>query len=153
MDLQTAVVTETNYQIHGAELCMDRRLLLELLGRFEHDSSAETGRELMRVVIDLFRVHCAIEAQVLHPGIAELEWECEALHELMETVEAAATQGYLHLISVIELKQSLERFFAAKEALMGPPQMLQVPATRSNRVLLHDRNDLIAYAQHMVRLH
>jgi hypothetical protein len=153
MDLQTAIGIETNYQIHAAELCMDRRLLLELLGRFEHDNSAESGLELMPVVMDLFRVHCAIEAQVLFPGIAELEWDCEALPELMEAVEAAATQGCLHLVSVIKLRLSLERFFAAKEALMGPPQILQVPATRSNRVLLHDRNDLIAYAQRMVRLH
>ncbi len=154
MQLQTAAVTtEQNYQIHTADLCTDHRLLLELLGRFVHDGSAEAGRELMRVAMDLFQVHCAISTQVLQPALKQLEWECQALHELMEIVEAAAAEGVLHLISVIELRLALERFFAAEQILMGSPRLLQVPATRSNRVLLHDRNDLMAYAQHMVRLH
>ncbi|WP_029918677.1 hypothetical protein [Nevskia soli] len=153
MDLQTNAPSEAIYQIHSAELCADHRLLLELLSRFEHDGSPESGRELMRVVVDLFRVHCAIESQALRTTVAELEWECEAMHERMEAIEAAASQGFLHLVGVVELKLALERFFAAKEVLMGPPQLLMVPATRSNRALLRDRNDLTAYAQHMVRLH
>jgi hypothetical protein len=153
MELQTAVTVEPNYQIHSADLCADHRLLLELLSRYVHDGSIEAGRDLMHVAMDLFRLHCAIEAQVLKSAVKELEWECQALHELMETVEVAAAAGVLHLISVIELRLAMERFFAAKQIMMGPPQLLQVPNTRGNRALLRDRNDLTAYAQHLVRLH
>jgi hypothetical protein len=153
MDLQTAVATEANHQIHTADLCTDHRLLLELLHRLENGAVAESSYELMRVVLELFRTQSAIEAQVLRQTASELEWDCQAIHELMETLESAAVEGSLHRVSVIELRLTLERYFSAKEALMGAPRRLQVPATRSTRALLRDRDDLRAYAQHMVRLH
>ena len=76
----------SNFIIHARDLRSDHRLFRQLLERFELHDQSMVRREIMQLVVDLFDLHSAIEAQV-YPSVHELCREQDAVYDLMEQVE------------------------------------------------------------------
>lgn len=142
----------SNFIIHARDLRSDHRLFRQLLDRFELHDRPMVRREIMQLVVDLFDLHSAIEAQI-YPSVHELSREQDALYDLMEQVECTDARSQLHFARGLELKGAFELYIDKEEAQPRRVARLQLERTRSNRTLLQERMQLIAQAEQMLRLH
>jgi hypothetical protein len=141
-----------NIVIRAQDLETDHHLLRSLLNRFEIAYEASLRRNIMQVVVDLFELHSAIEAQMF-PCLHELSRERDAVYDLMEQVEGTDARSQLHFARGLELKRVFEVYIDREESLERHHRSQRLQRTQSNHAMLEQRAQLVDHAEQLLRLH
>ena len=136
----------------GADLREDFRLLLELMHRFERTDDHLERQDLMRAATDLFEIHAAIQHQIGGTLRGTAAHRVEALHGLMERLDATDARSPLHYAGGLELKRMLERYVSRNDHWFDGMSK-QARRMQCNAGLWHERAGLLSYARQLVTLH
>lgn len=139
-------------QVGALELRRDHGVLRELIGRHESTDDRRMRRELIRLVTDLFEVHCAIEAQGRSraPGLSR---ERQTLRAMLARFETAGVRDAIHPALGVELSRTLEVVLANEESLADASAPWSFRRDPDNHRLLSERARLLDYAEQLLRTH
>ena len=130
----------------------DHRVLRDLFSRFLRLDDRHARRDVMHVAIDLFEVHCALDA-LSRSGDDDLSHECESVHDLMDLVEASDPRSVVHDVRAIELCEAFTDYVRREEAGEAAAFPKTLLLNDESAVLLRERAKLRDYAERLLRPH
>jgi hypothetical protein len=133
------------------DLRKDHDRIRDLLHRSEHSEAPSERRELMRLAVDLFQVHSALDRQLYQIGpMADAQyWIAEQARQLA----GLETRCRRYRARSLELKQAIETYLATEEHIQPPLVRQQLCLDHDNRNLLLLRSLLIEKTRNPVRFH
>lgn len=133
------------------DLREDHERVCALLHRFQCATCASDRSEAMRMALDLFEVHSALEDQLYSIGGAQQAKRM--LHDLQQLVEMTDPGTGLYLDRGLRLKSVMEAHMTAEEDVDLLMVRHQIMPVSHNQDLLLVRRMLIEQTQDLLRLH
>jgi hypothetical protein len=138
-------------QLSVSDLRRDHERVRSLLHRFAHLPSAADRRDAMRLALDLFEVHSALEEQLYATDATRAAYA--AIADLMEQVELTDPGSRLYMARGLALKDALEEYIAAEEQTEPLLVRDRLHLATYNLNLLYLRRNLLEEAQRVLRVH
>lgn len=134
----------------ACDLRTDHEQVRLLLQRFSDTRPVDQRRDAMRLALDLFEVHTALEEPLYREGVRRATYT--AIAGMMEQLEMTEPSGRLYLARGLELRQALESYLAREEdaRLLLPANDAGLDAQDRSLLALH--YNLVRDAQRMLRL-
>jgi hypothetical protein len=133
------------------DLREDHERVCALLHRFEHATTVPRRSEAMRLALDLFEVHSALEDQLY--SIGGTQRAMRVLNDLRQLVELTDPASGLYVERGLQLKRVMEAHMTAEEDVDPLMVRHQIAPLPHNRDLLLVRWMLIEQAQDLLRVH
>ena len=151
MEQQLVTVQPPGAMLSVWDLRQDHERVCALLHRFECASNVSDASEAMRLALDLFEVHSALEDQLY--CISGAQRAKRVLHDLKQLVETTDPDNRLYRDHGLRLKSVMEAHMNAEEDV--DPLMVRHPIrpVSHNQDLLLVRRMLIEQAQDLLRVH
>jgi hypothetical protein len=143
-DLASPAINQA--RLSADELQQDHERMRLLLSRFSGVRPVGERRDAMRLALDLFEVHTALEEQLYVDDVHRATYG--ALSGMMEQLEMTEPSGRLYLARGLELRQALEAYLAREEAAGH----CELGADAGDRQLLSLRHTLVREAQRLLRV-
>lgn len=148
---QLATVQPTGAMLSVWDLRQDHERVCALLHRFRCALTVSDRSETMRLALDLFEVHSALEDQLYSGGGAQQAKRI--LHDLQQLVERTDPGSDLYLDRGLRLKKVMEAHMTAEEDVDPLMVRHQITPIAHNQDLLLVRRMLIEQAQDLLRVH
>jgi hypothetical protein len=145
----SASLRTSSQPVFAQDLRQDHDRVRRLLDGFATGATAIDRRDAMRLAIDLFEVHTALEDKFYITGVGGGPYQ--AIMGMMEQLELTDPASQLYTARGIELKDAIEAYMAAEERI-GLPARSGSEGTAELSDLPGRRHKLIAEAQSMLRV-